>query len=193
MTDSVNLTKGESVSLTKKAPGLVNVAAAAGWDVKANGPTMDLDLAAFLLVNGKVRGKGDFVYFGSKKSACGSVASRGDNLTGEGDGDDETIDVNLSTVPAEITEIVFVASIYDAAKKGQSLKNLDNAFIRMYNKADNAELAKFDISHIDHAGASFTLGKLVRDGADWTFTAIGEPELGDLSHYTAQYGLANAA
>lgn len=193
MTDSVILTKGETVNLTKKAPGLKKVAAAAGWDVKANGPSMDLDLAAFLLVNGKVRGKGDFVYFAAKTSGDGSTASRGDNLTGEGEGDDETIDVNLEKVSAEVTEIVFVASIYQAAQKGQSLKNLDNAFIRIYNAEGGAELAKFDISHMDHAGASFTLGKLVRDADGWHFTAIGTPEMGDLSHYTQQYGLANAA
>src|SRR3954451_9101151 len=141
MNDVVSMTKGETVSLTKKAPGLAKVFAGAGWDPK-QGKTMDLDLAAFLLdANGKLSGKGNFVYFGSKTSACGSVASQGDNLTGDGDGDDEVIKVNLATVPAGISEILFVASIYQAAQKGQSLKDLDNAFIRIVNEEGQQEIA----------------------------------------------------
>src|SRR4051794_19772457 len=112
MNDVVSMSKGDIVSLTKKAPGLTKVFAGAGWDMKKNGPTMDLNLAAFLLdANGKLKGSGNFVYFGHKTSACGSVASRGDNLTGNDDenvgsdeGDDEVIDVNLSTVPADVNE-----------------------------------------------------------------------------------------
>lgn len=186
---SVNLSKGESVSLTKAAPGLQLVAAGAGWDVAEGGPEMDLDLAAFLLENGQAQGAGDFVYFNNKKSKCGSVESRGDNRTGEGDGDDETIDVDLSKVPASVNEIVFVASIYEAKTRNQSLKNLKNAHIRLYNKQGDAELAKYTISGLE-TGESFTLGKLVRDGADWNFVAVGEPRSGDLSSYTQEFKVA---
>ncbi len=185
---SLNMTKGESVSLTKSTPNLQQVAVGAGWDVAEGGPAMDLDLAAFLLKSGKAD-NGGFVYFNNKTSACGSVSSRGDNLTGEGDGDDETVDVDLTRVPADINEIVFVASIYQAAQRGQSLKSLKNAHIHIYNKADNKELAKYTISGLE-TGESFTLGKLVRDGSDWNFVAVGEPKSGDLSGYTQAYGLA---
>ncbi|MBP3955370.1 TerD family protein [Gemmata sp. G18] len=194
MTDTVSMSKGESISLTKKAPGLTKVFAGAGWDVKKAGATMDLDLAAFMLdANGKLSGKGYFVYFGNKASACGSVASQGDNLTGAGDGDDEVVDVNLATVPTGIQEILFVASIYQAAQKGQSLKDLDNAFIRIVNAENQQELAKYDITQIAATGASFVLGKLVREGADWNFVAIGESDAGELGALATRFGLAVAA
>jgi tellurium resistance protein TerD len=192
MNDIVSMTKGDTVSLTKKAPGLTKVFAGAGWDPK-QGKTMDLDLAAFLLdANGKLPGKGGFVYFGSKVSACGSVASRGDNLTGEGEGDDEVIDVNLTTVPEGIKEILFVASIYQAAQKGQSLKDLDNAHIRIVNAENQQEIANYKITG-DYTGATFVLGKLVRDGSDWNFVAVGEAEAGELGSLATRFGLQVAA
>lgn len=194
MTDTVSMTKGDVVSLTKKAPGLTKVFAGAGWDMKKEGATMDLDLAAFLLdKDGKLKGKENFVYFGHKASGCGSVASRGDNLTGEGEGDDEVIDVNLATLSPDVCEIIFVASIYQGKSKGQSLKDLDNAFIRIVNVADNVELAKYTISDTDSSHESFILGKLVRDGADWNFVAIGEPDANELGGLATQYGLQVAA
>lgn len=193
MTDTVSMSKGESVSLTKKAPGLTKVFAGAGWDVKKDGPEMDLDLAAFLLdSNGKLAG-GNFVFYNNKTSACGSVASTGDNLTGEGDGDDEVINVNLTTIPAGINEVLFVASIFKAAERGQSLKNLDNAHIRIVNADGEAELAKYNISNLDNAGATFVLGKLVRDGADWNFVAVGEPEAAELGSLATRFGVSVAA
>lgn len=194
MSDSVIMTKGETVSLTKKAPGLKKVFAGAGWDMKKEGATMDLDLAAFLLdANSKLSGKGDFVYFGHKASACGSVASRGDNLTGEGEGDDEVIDVNLETVPSYVQEIVFVASIYQGKSKGQSLKDLDNAFIRIVNAENQQELTNFKISDTDSSHESFVLGKLVRNGTDWDFKALGEADAAELGGFATRYGLSVAA
>lgn len=190
----LNMTKGESISLSKKAPGLTKVMAAAGWDAKQEGATMDLDLVAYLLTaEGKLRGSGDVVFFNNLKSGDASCLHQGDNLTGAGDGDDEIINVDLTQVDASIQEIVFAASIYDSVKKGQALKDLDNAFIRIVNVDGGAELAKFTISTTEN-GASFTLGKLVRNGSDWDFVAIGEVVQGDMSAYTNRYGLtANAA
>lgn len=194
MNDIVSMTKGDSVSLTKKAPGLTKVFAGAGWDMKKAGATMDLDLAAFLLdANGKLEGKGNFVYFGHKTSQCGSVSSRGDNLTGAGEGDDEVIDVNLSTVPASVSQILFVASIYQGKQKGQSLSDLDNAFIRVVNVENQQELANYKISDTDSGHESFILGKLVREGSDWNFVAIGEAEAAELGGLATRYGLQVAA
>jgi tellurium resistance protein TerD len=194
MNDIVSMAKGESISLTKKAPGLTKVFAGAGWDMKKEGASMDLDLAAFLLdANGKLNGKGNFVYFGHKVSDCKSVASRGDNLTGAGEGDDEVVDVNLSTVPADVNEILFVASIYQGKQKGQSLRDLDNAFIRIVNAENQQELANYKITDTDSSHESFILGKLIRDGADWNFVAIGEPEAAELGGLATRYGLQVAA
>jgi len=194
MTDTVSMSKGEIISLTKKALGLTKVFAGAGWDVKKDGASMDLDLAAFLLdANDKLSGAGDFVYFGHKASKCGSVASRGDNLTGEGEGDDEVIDVNLSTVPSNITGILFVASIYQGKQKGQSLKDLDNAFIRIVNAENQQELANYKITDTNSDHESFVLGKLVRDGSDWNFVAIGEADASELGGIAQRFGLQVAA
>lgn len=194
MSDIVNMTKGDVVSLTKKAPGLSKVFAGCGWDMKKEGATMDVDLAAFLLgSNGNLSGAGGFVYYGSKTSSCKSVSSRGDNLTGAGDGDDEVIDVNLTKVPENVTEIVFVASIYQGKSKGQSLKDLDNAFIRIVNADNQQELANYKITDTDGTHESFILGKLVRDGSDWSFVAVGEKEAGELGSLATRYGLSVAA
>src|ERR1700733_12134551 len=119
--------------------------------MKKEGATMDLDLAAFLLdSNGRLKGSGNFVYFGHKVSVCKSVSSRGDNLTGAGEGDDEVIDVNLSTVPADVAELLFVAAIYQAKAKKQSLRDLDNAFIRIVNAENQQELANYKITDTDN-------------------------------------------
>lgn len=184
----MNLSKGETIDLTKAAPGLTKVFAGAGWDVKTGGPTMDVDLIAFLVdANGKLTQDANFVYFNNKKSACGSVASRGDNLTGAGEGDDEVIDINLETVPADVSKIVLAVSIYQAASKGQSLKSLDNAFVRIVDATSQTELAKYSLTNFESANANFILGNLSRDGANWSFTAVGEPKDGELAELVTVY------
>lgn len=188
---SFNLSKGETFDIAKSAPGLTSVFAGAGWDVKDGGPTMDLDLVAFLVdENGKMADAKNFVYFNNKKSPCGSVASRGDNLTGAGEGDDEVLDINLEQVPASVKKIVVAVSIYNAASKGQSLKNLDNAFVRIVNATDQAELTKYNLTNFDNASANFVLGELVRSEGGWSFTAIGEPKDGELGELAQSYSIA---
>lgn len=192
--DTVNLTKGETVSLTKKAPGLTKVFAAAGWDVKDEGKTMDLDLAAFALnASDKTDGKDDFIFFSHLKTADESIVHSGDNLTGKGEGDDEVISIDLTKVRASVTRIVLVAVIYNAKSKNQSLKDLDNAFVRIVNQDDNAELCRYTITDTDNSHDTFVLGELVRNGADWDFKAIGTTQSGELNALVSQYGLQAAA
>lgn len=201
MTETVTMTKGDIVSLAKAAPTLTNLFVGAGWDAKKGGATMDLDLAAFMLDgHNRLPGKGYFVYYNNQKSACGSVASRGDNLTGDesenvGDdkGDDEVIDVNLTTIPKGISQILFVASIYQGKRKGQSLKDLDNAFIRIVNNTDQKELANYKISDTDSGHETFILGKLVRNEASWDFVAVGEADAEELGGLATRYGLQAVA
>ncbi len=188
---SFNLSKGECFDLTKAAPGLSKVYAGAGWDVKSGGPTMDLDLVAFLVdANGKLSNEKNFIYFNNKKSPCGSVASRGDNLTGAGEGDDETLDINLASIPTDVSKVIIAVSIYNAAAKGQSLKNLDNAFVRIVNAEGDVELTKYNLTNFDNAGANFILGELVRGADGWSFTAIGEPKPGELGELAQSYSAA---
>ncbi len=188
---SFNLTKGESFDISKAAPGLKKVFAGAGWDVKSGGPTIDVDLVAFLVnAEGKLSDQKNFVFFNNKKSVCGSVASRGDNLTGAGEGDDEVIDINLEAVPTDVAKIIVGVSIYNAAQKGQSLKSLDNAFVRIVNAEGDVELTKYNLTNFDNAGANFILGELVRTESGWSFTAIGEPKPGELGDLAGSYAAA---
>src|SRR5436305_8345365 len=144
----VSLSKGGNVSLSKEAPGLTAVNVGLGWDVRTTtGADFDLDASALLVgTDGKILGDQYFVFFNNLKSPDGSVEHTGDNLTGEGEGDDEMIKVNLASVPAEVDKVVFPVSIYDAESRGQNFGQVRNAFIRVVNQADNSELARYDVS-----------------------------------------------
>ncbi|MET9936149.1 TerD family protein, partial [Streptomyces sp. NPDC006324] len=144
----VSLSKGGNVSLTKEAPGLTAVTVGLGWDVRTTtGTDFDLDASAILVSEaGKVRNDQDFVFFNNLKSADGSVEHTGDNLTGEGEGDDEQVKVDLAGVPADVAKIVFPVSIYDAENRQQSFGQVRNAFIRVVNQAGGAEIARYDLS-----------------------------------------------
>ncbi|MFD5748884.1 TerD family protein, partial [Streptomyces sp. NPDC127033] len=144
----VSLAKGGNVSLSKEAPGLTAVLVALGWDVRTTtGADHDLDASALLCDgSGKVVSDQHFVFYNNLKSPDGSVEHTGDNLTGEGDGDDETVKVDLSAVPAGVSKIVFPVSIHDAESRGQSFGQVRNAYIRVVNQAGGAELARYDLS-----------------------------------------------
>ena len=144
----VSLSKGGNVSLTKEAPGLTAVTVGLGWDIRSTtGTDFDLDASAILVDGaGKVTGDKDFVFFNNLTSADGSVKHLGDNLTGEGEGDDEQVNVDLAAVPATVDKIVFPVSIYDAESRSQSFGQVRNAFIRIVNQAGGAELARYDLS-----------------------------------------------
>ncbi|MEV8153870.1 TerD family protein, partial [Streptomyces fradiae] len=141
----VSLAKGGNVSLSKEAPGLTAVVVGLGWDVRTtSGTDFDLDASALLLDDsGKVPSDRHFVFYNNLTSPDGSVEHTGDNLTGEGEGDDETVKVDLAAVPAEVTRIVFPVSIHDADNRGQSFGQVRNAFIRVVNQAGGAELARY--------------------------------------------------
>ena len=144
----ISLKKGQKVSLTKDAPGLTRVVVGLGWDVNRfdTGGDFDLDAAAFLLGDsGKTAGSGDFVFYGNLKHSSGGVEHIGDNLTGEGDGDDEQIKVDLTKLPDTITHIAFTATIYEAETRRQNFGMVNNAFIRIVNEASGEELLRYDL------------------------------------------------
>lgn len=182
----INLEKGQSLDLTKKNPGLTKVFIGAGWDMKKAGATMDADLMATLLTaRGKLRSGADVIYFNNKGKDGDAVWHSGDNLTGEGDGDDEVINVDLSKVPAEINKITFTVNIYNAVTKGQSLADLDNAFIRAVNAITNEELANFKVTGL--TGTNITYCHLVRGGEGWEFVADGATNSEDLTQILNKY------
>ena len=187
----VSLSKGGNVSLTKEAPGLTAVIVGLGWDVRTTtGTDFDLDASAMLCNEaGRVDGDGNFVFFNNLKSPDGSVEHTGDNVTGEGEGDDEQIKVNLATVPAAVAKIVFPVSIYDAENRTQNFGQVRNAFIRVVNQADNKELARYDLSEDASTETAMVFGELYRNGAEWKFRAIGQGYASGLRGIAQDFGV----
>ncbi|OLT26019.1 chemical-damaging agent resistance protein C [Actinomadura sp. CNU-125] len=187
----VSLSKGGNVSLTKEAPGLTAVVVGLGWDVRTTtGSDFDLDASALLLnAENKVLSDQHFVFFNNLKSPDGSVEHTGDNLTGEGEGDDEQIQVGLSTVPAEVSKIVFPVSIYDADNRQQNFGQVRNAFIRVVNKADNSEIARYDLSEDASTETAMVFGELYRNGEEWKFRAVGQGYASGLTGIASDFGV----
>jgi tellurium resistance protein TerD len=187
----VSLSKGGNVSLTKAAPNLTAVTVGLGWDVRTTtGTDFDLDASALLTnAEGKVTNDGNFVFFNNLKSSDGSVEHTGDNLTGEGEGDDEQIKVNLAAVPADVDKIVFPVSIYEAESRQQSFGQVRNAFIRVVNQADNNELARYDLSEDASTETAMVFGELYRNGAEWKFRAVGQGYASGLRGIAQDFGV----
>ncbi|MFH8616813.1 TerD family protein [Streptomyces sp. NPDC017979] len=187
----VSLSKGGNVSLSKEAPGLTAVVVGLGWDVRTTtGTDFDLDASALLIDgNGKVLSDGHFVFFNNLKSPDGSVEHTGDNLTGEGEGDDEQIKVNLAGVPAEVQKIVFPVSIHEGESRSQSFGQVRNAFIRVVNQAGGAELARYDLSEDASTETAMVFGELYRHGAEWKFRAVGQGYASGLRGIAQDFGV----
>jgi len=189
---AVNLTKGQKVDLTKGNPGLSKLVVGLGWDTNRydGGFDFDLDAAAFLLGgNGKVTGDGDFVFYGNLKHASGSVEHMGDNLTGEGDGDDEQIKVNLSAVPAGIEKIDFTVTIYDSDVRKQNFGQVSNAYIRIFDETTNTELIHYDLGEDFSIETAVVVGEIYRNNGEWKFNAIGSGFQGGLKALCQNYGV----
>ncbi|MBM9509612.1 TerD family protein [Actinacidiphila acididurans] len=187
----VSLSKGGNVSLTKEAPNLTAVIVGLGWDARTTtGTDFDLDASA-LLTNeqGKVLSDQHFVFFNNLKSPDGSVEHTGDNLTGEGEGDDEVINVNLAGVPADVAKIVFPVSIYDAESRQQSFGQVRNAYIRVVNAADQRELARYDLTEDASTETAMVFGELYRHGGEWKFRAIGQGYASGLRGIAQDFGV----
>ncbi|MDX6758626.1 MULTISPECIES: TerD family protein [Streptomyces] len=187
----VSLSKGGNVSLSKEAPGLAAVLVGLGWDARSTtGQDFDLDASALLVGDsGKVPSDQHFVFHNNLKSPDGSVKHTGDNLTGEGEGDDEAVKVDLATVPADVTRIVFPVSIHDADNRGQSFGQVRNAFIRVVNQAGGAELARYDLSEDASTETAMVFGELYRSGAEWKFRAVGQGYASGLAGIAADFGV----
>lgn len=189
---AVNLTKGQKVDLTKTHPGLTKVVVGLGWDTQKydGGKDFDLDAAAFLLTaSGKVGSDKDLVFYNNLKGGNGSVDHLGDNLTGEGEGDDEQIIVDLSAVPAGIEKIAFTVTIHEAEQRQQNFGQVSNAFVRIVNAADDNELIRYDLGEDFSIETAVVVGELYRHGGEWKFNAIGSGFQGGLAALTANYGL----
>lgn len=188
---SVSLSKGGNVSLSKSAPGLTKLVIGLGWDTRStDGFEFDLDGSAFLLTsNGKVRSDSDFIFYNNLVAADGSVAHTGDNRTGEGDGDDESLIVHLDKLPASIDKIAVTVTIHEAESRKQSFGQVSNAFIRCVNGDNNQEIARFDLTEDASTETAMIFGEIYRHNGEWKFRAVGQGFAGGLAALARNYGI----
>lgn len=190
---AINLTKGQKVNLTKDNKGLNNIQIGLGWDVnKYDGQTdFDLDASAFLLnTTGKVSSDADVIFFNNQTSADKAVVHSGDNLTGEGEGDDEMIKVTLSQVSAGIDRISFAITIHDAEQRSQNFGQVSNAFVRVVNADSNTEVIRYDLEEDFSIETALIVGELYRHNGEWKFSAIGSGYQGGLEAVCKDYGVS---
>jgi tellurium resistance protein TerD len=187
----VSLSKGGNVSLSKEAPGLTNIVVGLGWDARTTtGTDFDLDASAIACgADGRVLNDQYFVFFNNLRSPDGAIEHQGDNLTGEGEGDDEQVKVSLGGLPPQVDKIVFPVSIYDAEVRQQSFGQVRNAFIRICNDQGGAEIARYDLSEDASTETAMVFGEVYRHGADWKFRAVGQGYATGLLGIARDYGV----
>lgn len=188
---AISLQKGGNVNLSKEAPGLNKLVVGLGWDVRvSDGSAFDLDGSAFLLkADGKVRGDADFIFYNNLKSVEGSVKHSGDNRTGAGDGDDETVAIDLSQVPPGVERISVCVTIHDGEARRQNFGMVQKAFVRCVNAATNTEIARFDLSEDSSTETAMVFGEVYRNGSDWKFRAVGQGFKGGLGPLAGSFGV----
>lgn len=189
---AVSLQKGQKVDLTKTNPGLKSVIVGLGWDTNKydGGHSFDLDTAAFLTnESGKVSSDADFIFYNNLKDTSNSVEHLGDNLTGEGDGDDEQIKIVLGTLPENVSKISFTVTIHEAVERSQNFGQISNAYIRIMSEETKEELIRYDLSEDFSIETAVVVGELYRHGAEWKFAAIGAGFQGGLAALCNNFGI----
>lgn len=191
---AISLSKGGNLSLTKTDPNLVRILVGLGWDERStDGASFDLDASAFLLgASGKVRGDHDFIFYNQLRSADGAIEHTGDNRSGQGDGDDESLLVNLSQISPEIEKVAITVTIHDAAARNQNFGQIANAFIRIVNQDNGIEIVRFDLAEDYSTETAMVFGELYRHNGEWKFRAVGQGYAGGLAAMCQQYGIQTA-
>ena len=187
------INQGEELDLTAMDPTLRRVVVALGWDVIGyETPEPDLDASVFLLKNDEqTREDSDFIFYNNMSGCDGAVEHQGDNRTGAGDGDDETVVIDLNGIPFDIGKLEFVVSIYDAHDRGHSFDNVRNVFLRIVNKDTNQELVIYylDNNIAGEGSEALKVGHLQREGPNWLFVAKSEGVKGGLAKIATDYGI----
>lgn len=189
---SLTLSKGSNLSLTKADPGLRKAMIGLGWDPRTTaGEQFDLDASALLIrTGGKVGSNADFIFYNQLSSADGSVVHQGDNRTGEGDGDDEKILIDLSTVPADVERVVIVVSIDQADARGQNFGQVRDAFCRVVNEETDNEVVRYDLTEDAAAETCMIFAEIYRHNTDWKFRAVGQGYASGLHGVATDYGIS---
>lgn len=189
---AVNLSKGQKVDLTKTNPGLVKVKVGLGWDTNKydGGSSFDLDATAFCLNgSGKVNSDSDFIYYNNKSNTNGAIQLSGDNQTGEGAGDDESLTIDLSQVPANIEKVAFCITIHDAASRNQNFGQVANAFVRILKDGTNEELIRYDLGEDFSIETAVVVAELYRHNGEWKFSAVGSGYRDGLAGLCSDFGV----
>ncbi|MFD2641335.1 TerD family protein [Pseudomonas japonica] len=189
---AVSLSKGGNVSLSKEAPGLSEIIVGLGWDARVtDGAEFDLDASVFVTgESGKVLGDAGFIFYNNKLSADGSIEHMGDNRSGQGEGDDEQVNVKLTGLAADVKKLVFAVTIHDAEARKQSFGQVSNAYIRVLNKADGKEIARYDLSEDASSETAMIFGELYRHNDEFKFKAIGQGFAGGLKPLAEAHGVS---
>ena len=188
---AINLTKGQKVDLTKGNPGLKKLMVGLGWDVNAydSGADFDLDAAAFMLGdNGKCPSEKEFIFYGNLTHPSESLKHMGDNLTGEGEGDDEQIFIDLTKIPANVSKVAFTVTIYEAEERGQNFGQVSNSFIRIVDESTGQEVIHYDLGEDFSIETAVVVGELYKHNGEWKFNAIGSGFQG-LAALCGHYGI----
>ena len=174
---SIELNKGGKIDLTKSNPSLRYVGVGLGWDINESVQSnhdFDLDASVFMLgANRKIPNEQFFVFYNNLKSPDGSIEHFGDNRTGEGGGDDETIEIDLKKVSPEIEEILFVVTIHDSQTRNQNFRQVKNSYIRLYDAATEKEVMKYNLNEAFSQETAIEFGRLYKRNRQWQFQAIG--------------------
>lgn len=188
---AISLTKGQNVSLSKTDPNLKNVLVGLGWDTRStDGQDFDLDTSVFMATeNGKVPSDRHFIFYNQLVSPCGGVEQTGDNLTGDGDGDDESVIVQLDKVESNIKSLFITVTIHDAEARRQNFGQVSNAFVRIVNNDTSEEIVRFDLSEDYSTETAMVFGEIYRHNGEWKFRAIGQGYTGGLYSLCQQYGV----
>lgn len=187
----LSLSKGGNLSLSKEAPGFTKLKVGLGWDIRTtDGAAFDLDACAFMLgADGKVRSNGDFAFYGQQATQEGAIKLGGDNRTGAGDGDDETMELDITKVPADIQRVAVCISIYEADQRRQNFGMVRSAFARVVDLANNREIGRFDLSEDASLDTALIFAEIYRHNGEWKFKAIGQGYAGGLGPLARNFGV----
>jgi tellurium resistance protein TerD len=189
---AVSLSKGGRVSLSKEVPGLKKIRVGLGWDANATdtGTDFDLDASAFVLgADGKVLGDEWFIFYNQTTSPDGAIIHQGDNKTGEGEGDDEVVEIDLDKVDSRVDKIVFTVTIHEAQARNQNFGQVNNSFVRVVNADDNNEITKYELDEDYSTETAINFGELYRKNGEWRFKAVGDGFNEGLAGFAKMYGV----
>lgn len=187
---SINLSKGSRVDLTKGNSATTQYMVALGWDANdtSTGGAFDLDVSAFILgADGKRLSDNHIVFYNNLEAPNKSVIHSGDNLTGEGDGDDESLKIDFQALEQEAETIVFVVTIHEADVRKQTFGQVRKAFIRVYNPENNEEFLKYELDEDFSIETAVEFGRLYKKDGEWKFNAVGTGQRGGLGDYVNQF------